>query len=92
MAAMKELGVLQKYFGYLPVNPGASGLAEEAFQKLTNDEFRKLPYETQVKCGGIRGFGAELRALSTEEKLWLAQRAARELNITQEQVEFTLLA
>ncbi len=45
---------------------------------------------TGVAAGGIKGFAAEVKALSDSDKLELAQAAAREMGLKQEDATFPL--
>lgn len=83
MATQKTMAsVLVGFFGYHPANPAMSGM------KI--DDVKALPYEQGVAVGGLKGFSVELNRLSGDEKLELARGAAKELGLTQEQVDFSL--
>lgn len=83
MATQKTMySVMQQFFGYHPADPSKSGMKLE--------DIKKLPYEEGVRVGGLKGFAAELSALSGDEKIELARGAAKELGFTQEQVDFPL--
>lgn len=82
MAQKTMAAVLKDFFGYLPANPGSSGMKLE--------DVKRLPYEQGVAVGGLKGFAVELGRLSGDEKLELARGAAKELGYTTEQVDFPL--
>lgn len=81
MALIGVNQILKEFFGYFPVSERSS---------LPLDEFNRLPYDAQVRAGGLRGFSAELKHLSAEEKRELARLAAKELGYAQERVDFPL--
>lgn len=78
MEKRTELVVLRQYFGVRPVN-GNSGLSMNGMSS-----------HDQVKMGGPRGFLAEFRKLSEEERLELARLAAQEMGLEPHQVRFSL--
>lgn len=73
--------VLGEYFGHRPPNEDA---------QLTPEELKKLPYERQVASGGLKGFFLEFKRLTDEDALELAQMAAVELGLSQEDISFSL--
>ena len=84
MAMQKTMaGVLKQYFEYRPADPAKAGMKLE--------DVKALPYEQGVAVGGLKGFAVEMRRLSDEEKLQLAQAAAKELGLTQDAVDFPLI-
>lgn len=74
-------GVLKEFFGARP-----KGMDYQ----IGPPEWDNLPYDRQVAAGGLKGFIAEVKRLSESEKLELAQLAAKEIGLTQDQVEFSL--
>lgn len=50
----------------------------------------KDPEAVGMAKGGIKGFSAELKALSKEEKLDMTRAAAKEMNFEQKDVSFDL--
>jgi len=83
MATQKTMsGVLQNFFGYHSADPSKAGMKLE--------DVKRLSYEEGVVTGGLKGFAVELARLSGDEKIELARGAAKELGLTQEQVDFPL--
>jgi|GEM_PF-6979925 len=82
MAQKGMTAVMKELFGYHPADPSKAGMSIA--------DVKALPYEEGVRTGGIKGFAVELGRLSGDEKLELAQGAAKELGYTQEQVDFPL--
>lgn len=82
MAQKTMANVIQQFFGYHPAASTASG--------MTLMDVKKLPYEQGVALGGLKGFAVELGRLSGDEKLEFARAAAKELGLTQNEVDFHL--
>ncbi|MBI2640118.1 MAG: hypothetical protein HYW90_04520 [Candidatus Sungbacteria bacterium] len=82
MAKKGMTAVLKDMFGYHPADPAKSG--------MTVAEVKAMSYADGVRVGGLKGFSVELGRLSDEEKLELARAAAKELGLTQDQVDFPL--
>ena len=85
MAQKGQLAVIKEFFGYnsyWPVDPAKASMSPE--------QFKELSYDEQVRAGGLKGFSAEIKALTPEEKLWLTSRAAKEIGYTAEAVDFPL--
>lgn len=81
MAAKSQTIILMEFFGKRPDISGGN---------LTPEAFSQLSYQEQVNLGGVRGFAAEIKRLLPEEKLELAQAAAKQLGYTSEAVDFPL--
>ena len=74
--------VIREYFGDRAANQKTEG--------ATPGDRKNFSYERSVGIGGSMGFVAELSRMSPEERLALAQQAAKELGYTAKDVDFSL--